>query len=79
MPVDEARIKFLLRRGMRELDVLVARYYQHRYPVAPQPERDSFLRLLTEVEDPDIWAWSMGYAELPAEFSNVIEQFRIHR
>ena len=77
--MNEARLKFLLRRGMRELDVLVTRYYEHRYAQAPQAERDDFVRLITQVEDPDIWAWSMGYAEIPAEFTNVIEQLRIHR
>ena len=77
--MNEARLKFLLRRGMRELDVLVTRYYDKRYASAPEAEREQFVRLITQVEDPDIWAWSMGYAEIPAEFHDVIEQLRIYR
>lgn len=77
--MNEARLKFLLRRGMRELDVLVTRYYEKRYASAPQAERDEFVSLITQVEDPDIWAWAMGYAEIPTEYRDVIEQLRIHR
>ena len=77
--MDEARLKFLLRRGMRELDVLVTRYYEKRYASAPQTERECFVKLLSQVEDPDIWAWSMGYAEIPPEYRDVIEQLRIYR
>jgi antitoxin CptB len=77
--MDEARLRFLLRRGMRELDVLMVRYHAHRYTEAPQAERETFVRLVTEVEDPDIWAWAMGFQPTPAEFVDVIEQLRRHR
>jgi succinate dehydrogenase flavin-adding protein (antitoxin of CptAB toxin-antitoxin module) len=31
-------------------------------------------------EDPDIWAWVMGFQEMPEqrEIANVIEQLRVH-
>lgn len=77
--MDPARLRYLLRRGMKELDVMAQRYHAQRYPQAPAAERAAFERLLTEAEDPDIWAWSMGYDEPPAEYRDVIEQFRIHR
>lgn len=76
--VEEARIRYLLRRGMKELDVLMARYHARRYAEAPQAERDAFVRLLTQVEDPDIWAWAMGHEPPPVEYADVIEQLRIH-
>lgn len=77
---DERRIRWLLRRGMKELDVVVTRYYEQRYPTAPADERATFVALLNEAEDPDIWAWLMGYAEAPtAAIRNVIEQLRLHR
>lgn len=46
-----ARIKWLCRRGMKELDLLVDDYYQHDYPHASEQERAAFARLL-EYQDP---------------------------
>lgn len=78
--MDESRrLRFLLRRGMKELDVMVTRYHNGRYPTAPVAERAAFVRLLETVEDPDIWAWTMGYAQTPAEYVALLEQLRTHR
>jgi antitoxin CptB len=76
---DPARLRWLLRRGMKELDIMVTRYHTHRYEQAPETERAAFVRLLSEVEDPDIWAWAMGYQDVPPEYADVIGQLRIHR
>ncbi len=75
---DEARLRWLLRRGMKELDVVVTRYHQHRYAQAPAAEQAVFLKLLSEVEDPDLWAWVMGHADPPAEYSGLIHELRCH-
>jgi antitoxin CptB len=77
--VNPARLKWLLRRGMKELDIMVGRYHAQAYPDAAPAERAAFERLLSEVEDPDIWAWAMGYAEPPEEYAGVIRELRIHR
>lgn len=76
---DERRLRFLLRRGMKELDVMVTRYHASRYANATAAERDAFVRLLETVEDPDIWAWTMGYADTPGEYREVVGQLRIYR
>lgn len=76
--IPEARIKWLMRRGMRELDVMLNRYFERRYAGASTTERSAFLRLLTEIEDPDIWAWTMAQTEVPPEYRDVVEQLRIH-
>lgn len=76
---NERRLRFQLRRGMKELDVMVTRYHATRYATAPADERALFVRLLETVEDPDIWSWTMGYAETPAEYLGLVEQLRIHR
>lgn len=76
---DDRRLRWLLRRGMKELDVMVMRYHAQRYPQAPTVEREAFVRMMETAEDPDIWAWSMGYDTTPAEYADVVEQFRIHR
>lgn len=75
----EGRLRWLLRRGMKELDVLMERYYAHRFHEAPADEKAEFLRLVTLAEDPDIWAWVMGYDSVPAEYAVIIEQLRVYR
>jgi len=77
--MDRGRLRWLLRRGMKELDVLMERYYAARFEAAPAPEKAEFLRLVTLAEDPDIWAWVMGYDTPPAEYAAIVEQLRIHR
>lgn len=76
---DERRLRWLLRRGMKELDVMVMRYHAQRYAAAPADERAAFVRLLQTAEDPDIWSWAMGYAEPPDEYRTLLDQLRIHR
>ena len=71
------RLKWLLRRGMKELDVLLERYHQRRYHAASQTERDAFARLL-QCEDPEILQWILGQAPSPFEFEHVITQLRRH-
>ena len=77
--MDKARLKWLCRRGMKELDVVMERYLNGRYDRAPEAERAAFVALTSE-EDPQIWSWIMGFEDLPAgETGHVIEQLRQHR
>lgn len=78
-PANDGRLRWLLRRGMKELDVLMERYYAKRFAQAPTEEKAAFLRLVTLAEDPDIWAWVMGHDVVPAEYESLIEQLREHR
>jgi len=73
-----SRLRWLCRRGMKELDVMVTRYLDQHYAGASPAERASFARLLETVEDPDIWSWAMGYSEVPAEFADVVDGLRRH-
>lgn len=70
-------LRWRLRRGMRELDVLLERYLARRYEQAPPAEQDAFEQLLNE-EDPHIWQWLMGHAPVPNEYDHVIQQIRRH-
>ena len=79
MEDDEKRLRWLLRRGMKELDVMAMRYHAQRYATAPAEERAAFVRLLTTAEDPDIWSWVMGYAPAPEEYVGLLAQLRIYR
>ena len=46
---------------MRELDVLLERYLEERYPSAPASEQAAFETLL-ELPDPELFAYLMGRA-----------------
>ena len=50
---------------MRELDQLMLRYLDQRWPEADDAERGRFLRLL-DCEDDKLWQWCMG-RERPAD------------
>lgn len=53
------RLRWRCRRGMRELDQLMLRYLDGRWPAADEAERAEFLRLL-DTEDDKLWRWFMG-------------------
>jgi antitoxin CptB len=77
--MNDGRLRWLLRRGMKELDVLFERYYAQRLGDAPAIEKAQFLRMVTLAEDPDIWAWVMDYETTPPEYLDIVEQLRIYR
>ena len=72
---DIARLRFLCRRGMKELDVLMQGYLERHYEKASPDEQWAFLRLL-EREDPDIWAWIVGQTPAPAPFADVVARLQ---
>lgn len=72
---DLSRIRFLCRRGMKELDVLLQGYLERHYANASPEEQWTFLRLL-EREDPDIWAWVVGQTAPPPPFAHVIAELQ---
>ncbi|MES1944370.1 hypothetical protein PC39_09650 [Salinisphaera sp. PC39] len=57
-PVD-ARVRWLCRRGMKELDVLLERFLAAEYVGLDADARADLLTLL-EQEDPILWAWVLG-------------------
>ena len=61
---------------MRELDVLLERYLQERYPSAPAAEQQVFAALL-EAPDPQLFAYLMQ-REVPVdpEWAHVIAELR---
>lgn len=60
-----SRLRWRCRRGMRELDQLLARYLEHGWPQASQAERDAFDALL-DTEDDVLWDWCLGHGR-PAD------------
>lgn len=58
------RLRWLCRRGMKELDVLLTGYLDTRYAHASEDERLAFETLLDQ-DDPVLWAWLVGAQPLP--------------
>jgi antitoxin CptB len=75
-PASAGQLKWRCRRGMRELDVLLERYLQERYPSAPAAEQQAFVALL-EAPDPQLFAYVVQ-REVPADpdWAHVIAKLR---
>ena len=64
-----------LRRGMRELDVLLTRWFENEHSGAGTRLRTQFDTLL-EAEDPDIWNWLMGRQDPPEDVADIVASLR---
>lgn len=51
--MNEPRLRWQCRRGMRELDVLLSRYLQDTYPQSSEREKAAFEQLLS-LSDPEL-------------------------
>ncbi len=51
--MNPGQLRWRCRRGMRELDVLLLRYLDETFPLAPEADRRAFEQLLSW-QDPDI-------------------------
>jgi len=77
MDVEGRKLLWRCRRGMKELDVLLERYFRRHHETASPEDKAAFERLL-EREDPEIWLWVVGQPPVPAEFADVIAALRRH-
>jgi len=73
MVADEGRLRWRCRRGMKELDILLARYMDERFCEASPQEREAFGHLL-EIQDPVIYAYCLGQERPPEHFAVLIER-----
>jgi antitoxin CptB len=73
MTPDLGRLRWRCRRGMKELDVLLARYVEERFGAAPLEEQAAFRRLL-EAQDPVIYAYCLGQERQPQDLSALIRR-----
>jgi antitoxin CptB len=58
---------------MKELDVLLTRYVDERFVVAPPAEQQAFERLL-DAQDPLIYAYCLGQAPVPPDLQSLVER-----
>ena len=59
-----SRLRWLCRRGMKELDVVMSSYLDTRYEEAAEVEKESFKQLL-DMQDPDLYALLLGQQTCP--------------
>ena len=67
-----SRLKWQCRRGMRELDQLLVRYLERRYPEAPDDEKQAFEALLA-LPDPDLVAYLLKKEQPAADLRRVVD------
>ncbi len=63
---ENSNLRWLCRRGMKELDVLMTGYLDFYFDEADERERQSF-RYLLEMEDADLFALLVGRASVDDE------------
>ncbi len=57
-----SRLRWLCRRGMKELDLVLGGFLEHHYPTASAEDRRRF-RALLELPDPELYALLLGRGE----------------
>ena len=73
MAPDVGRLRWRCRRGMIELDILLARYMDERFSTASAQEQEAFRGLL-EIQDPVIYAYCLGQERPPEHLAVLIER-----
>ena len=74
--VNEARLRWQCRRGMRELDVILTRYLVDRYARSSDLQKSAFVRLL-EMSDPELVGYLLkGEPADDPEVEEILEQLR---
>lgn len=67
---EQSRLRWQCRRGMRELDELLLRYLENRYPIAVDDEKAAFHAVL-ELPDPELNGYLLQ-RQAPAEESKAL-------
>jgi len=74
--IERARLRWLCRRGTKELDLLLTRFLDQAWDEATPATRAAFARLL-ELQDPDLYALLTGRSAAPdPELADVVERIR---
>ena len=67
------KIKYSARRGMLELDIMLAPYLDNKYMQEDLKEKKLFIQFLTS-EDSDLFDWLFKGVEAPDEFQLLIKK-----
>ena len=73
---ERSKLQWRCRRGMKELDDLLAAYLERHYDNASNEERAAFAELL-ELQDPQLMGYMLG-RETPADaaIAHVVDKIR---
>ena len=66
-----SRLRWQCRRGTRELDVLLLRYLETRYPGVGESEKDRF-RALLKLQDPELIGYLLQGLPPAPEIADVV-------
>lgn len=73
---EEGRLRWLCRRGMRELDAAMEAYLDHCYADAPEDERAAY-RAMLDMQDPELFYLVSGKSEPTDELTaRVLQRMR---
>ena len=76
--IPSGRLRWLCRRGTKELDALYGWWLRERYDKADTALQQAFAELLQE-QDPDLWDWTIGRAVPPRrDWSVIVDDIRAH-
>ena len=56
---DHSRLRWLCRRGVKELDIVLTSHLETQFPIAPASEQQAFRELLS-FEDPHLFNLLLG-------------------
>ena len=77
-PQKKAKLTWHCRRGMLELDLILQRFLATQVEQLTEQQIDLFERLLT-AQDPDLYAWLMGYeAPVDKELREIVAFIQLH-
>ena len=60
--MSKPKLRWACRRGMLELDILLAPFVEQGYDALSLEQKQDFERLLA-CDDPDLFAWFMGHGK----------------
>lgn len=71
-----AALRYACRRGMLELDLMLNRFWDQKFPALSEEQQQSFVFFLQE-SDQQLWDWLRG-EEIPErdDFSFLVKQIR---
>ena len=70
-PVSLERVRWRCRRGLLELDIVLGRFIEHRYPVMDNGQRVVFDELL-DLPDTELWDLITDKRELAHEHQRLV-------
>jgi antitoxin CptB len=70
--ITKQRIRWCCRRGMLELDLILGPFFDRYFDTLTPDEQNLFIELL-DCDDPDIYAWIMGFTEPEQKFQGLIK------